>query len=63
MIPLQYPWQSHSRAAHGKKIDTPSLGWSCFARSAYATVYANRDNELLAARMQLHSFRVRLHTP
>ena len=30
MIPLQYLWQNHSRAAHGKNCDTPSLGWVCF---------------------------------
>jgi len=30
MIPPLNVWQSHNRAAHGKKIDTPSLGWACF---------------------------------
>lgn len=30
MIPHQHLWQSHSGAAHRKKIDTPSLGWACF---------------------------------
>jgi len=30
MIPLLMQWQSHSGAAHRKKIDTPSLGWACF---------------------------------
>jgi hypothetical protein len=62
MIPLQCLWQNHSRAAHGKEIDTPSLGWACFVASAYAVVYSLSLLSLRTVRMQLHTSRMQLHT-
>lgn len=62
MIPLLKQWQSHYGAAHRKKIDTPSLGWVCFGRRAYAVVYTLSLQSLQAVRMQLHTSRMQLHT-
>lgn len=53
MIPRQHLWQSHSGAAHRKKIDTPSLGWACFEQIRLAAVNVLRCSEIASSRSPL----------